>query len=164
MRAASSAAALITCIWRTEPPTSGWDDLASVRRAFSTSSTVDPGGRPSTANGSTGAAPDLTCRLRLATSRPYPGPEEPPQARWLNESRISTYACRTQRAGAIPPRRKRGRTNNMQKTRVRRAGALLVGLALVAAACGDDDDDAPAAATTEAAPDETDAPATTEAP
>ena len=52
----------------------------------------------------------------------------------------------------------------MQKTRVRRAGALLVGLALVAAACGDDDDDAPAAATTDAAPAETDAPATTMAP
>ena len=65
----------------------------------------------------------------------------------------------------------------MQKTRVRRAGALLVGLALVAAACGDDDDDAPAAATTEAAPDRdgrscrrhaapaaTELPAATEAP
>jgi ABC-type branched-subunit amino acid transport system substrate-binding protein len=47
----------------------------------------------------------------------------------------------------------------MQKTRVRRAGALLVGLALVAAACGDDDDDTPSAATTEA-PAETSAPAT----
>jgi len=52
----------------------------------------------------------------------------------------------------------------MQKTRVRRAGALLVGLALVAAACGDDDDDAPSAATTEAPAATTAAPATTEAP
>ena len=51
----------------------------------------------------------------------------------------------------------------MQKTRVRRAGALLVGLALVAAACGDDDDDAPSAATTEAPAATTAAPATTEA-
>jgi ABC-type branched-subunit amino acid transport system substrate-binding protein len=51
----------------------------------------------------------------------------------------------------------------MQKTRVRRAGALLVGLALVAAACGDDDDDAPSAATTEA-PATTASAATTEAP
>jgi branched-chain amino acid transport system substrate-binding protein len=33
----------------------------------------------------------------------------------------------------------------MQKSRVRRVGALLVGLSLVAAACGDDDDDEPAA-------------------
>jgi ABC-type branched-subunit amino acid transport system substrate-binding protein len=46
---------------------------------------------------------------------------------------------------------------------VRRAGALLVGLALVAAACGDDDDDAPSAATTEA-PATTASAATTEAP
>jgi ABC-type branched-subunit amino acid transport system substrate-binding protein len=52
----------------------------------------------------------------------------------------------------------------MQKSRVRRAGALLVGLALVAAACGDDDDDeAPSAATTEA-PGTTAAAATTMAP
>ena len=55
----------------------------------------------------------------------------------------------------------------MQKTRVRRVGALLVGLSLVAAACGGDDDDdsadtaAPAA--TDAAP-ATEAPAATEAP
>jgi NitT/TauT family transport system substrate-binding protein len=40
----------------------------------------------------------------------------------------------------------------MQKTRVRRAGALLVGLALVAAACGDDDDDDAADTATDEAP------------
>ena len=34
----------------------------------------------------------------------------------------------------------RGRTHNMQKSRVKRVGALLVGLTLVAAACGSDDD------------------------
>lgn len=61
----------------------------------------------------------------------------------------------------------------MQKTRVRRVGALLVGLSLVAAACGGDDDDAtdatdaPAPATEAPAP-ETEAPGTeaptTEAP
>lgn len=60
----------------------------------------------------------------------------------------------------------------MQKSRVRRVGALLVGLSLVAAACGDDEEEgtatteAPAAATTEApAADTTEAPApeTTEA-
>ena len=62
----------------------------------------------------------------------------------------------------------------MQTSRVRRAGALLVGLALVAAACGDDDEattattaeasaTAEAPATTEAAP-ETTAAATTAAP
>ena len=44
----------------------------------------------------------------------------------------------------------------MQKSRVRRVGALIVGLSLVAAACGGDDDDAPvadesSATTTEAA-------------
>jgi ABC-type branched-subunit amino acid transport system substrate-binding protein len=55
----------------------------------------------------------------------------------------------------------------MQKSRVRRAGALLVGLALVTAACGDDDE--PSAATeptaSETAPETTEAsaPATTEA-
>jgi hypothetical protein len=38
----------------------------------------------------------------------------------------------------------------MQKSRVRRVGALLVGLALVAAACGDDDDAADEPVTTEA--------------
>jgi ABC-type branched-subunit amino acid transport system substrate-binding protein len=47
----------------------------------------------------------------------------------------------------------------MQKSRVRRVGALLVGLALVATACGDDDDE-PAATD---APVVTEAPATTEA-
>ena len=41
----------------------------------------------------------------------------------------------------------------MQKSRVRRVGALLVGLSLVAAACGDDDEDEPAA--TEAPTEET---------
>jgi ABC-type branched-subunit amino acid transport system substrate-binding protein len=54
----------------------------------------------------------------------------------------------------------------MQKTRVRRVGALLVGLALVAAACGDDEEEpaATAAPTTEAAPETTEAaPETTEA-
>ncbi len=62
----------------------------------------------------------------------------------------------------------------MQTSRVRRVGALLVGLALVTAACGDDEEattatteaaeatDAPA--TTDAAPEATDAPATTAAP
>lgn len=52
----------------------------------------------------------------------------------------------------------------MQKSRVRRVGALLVGLALVATACGDDEV-TPAAATTEApAPETTEAtPETTEA-
>ena len=53
----------------------------------------------------------------------------------------------------------------MQKTRVRRVGALLVGLSLVAAACGGDDDDSadtPAPATDAEAP-TTEAP-TTEAP
>ena len=54
----------------------------------------------------------------------------------------------------------------MQKSRVKRVGALLVGLTLVAAACGSDDDaststDAPAG--TEAAVEETTAPDTTEA-
>ncbi len=51
----------------------------------------------------------------------------------------------------------------MQKSRVRRVGALIVGLSLVAAACGGDDDDAPAAepAATDAPADE---PATTDAP
>src|SRR3954447_7323120 len=52
----------------------------------------------------------------------------------------------------------------MQKSRVRRVGALVVGLALVAAACGDDDDDAAPAATTEAPAATTAAPATTMAP
>ncbi len=60
----------------------------------------------------------------------------------------------------------------MQKSRVKRVGALLVGLTLVAAACGSDDDsssstDAPAASEAPAetdAPVETDAPAATEAP
>lgn len=48
----------------------------------------------------------------------------------------------------------------MQKSRVRRAGALLVGLAMFAASCGDDDETTDTAApTTEAA-----APETTEAP
>ncbi|MFN8023304.1 MAG: ABC transporter substrate-binding protein [Acidimicrobiales bacterium] len=55
----------------------------------------------------------------------------------------------------------------MQKTRVRRVGALLIGLSLVAAACGDDDDEAAsttaAPATTEAAVETTAAPETTEA-
>ena len=55
----------------------------------------------------------------------------------------------------------------MQKTRVRRFGALLVGLALVAAACGDDEETTDTAApTTEAAATETTeamAPETTEA-
>jgi ABC-type branched-subunit amino acid transport system substrate-binding protein len=50
----------------------------------------------------------------------------------------------------------------MQKSRVRRVGALLVGLSLVAAACGDDDDDEGTDAT-EAPTEETSAPATTEA-
>lgn len=48
----------------------------------------------------------------------------------------------------------------MQTSRVRRAGALLVGLALVAAACGDDEE---ASTATTAAPEATEAPATTEA-
>jgi ABC-type branched-subunit amino acid transport system substrate-binding protein len=48
----------------------------------------------------------------------------------------------------------------MQKTRVRRIGALMVGLALVAAACGGDD----SSDTTTSAPAETAAPETTEAP
>jgi ABC-type branched-subunit amino acid transport system substrate-binding protein len=56
----------------------------------------------------------------------------------------------------------------MQKSRVRRVGALLVGLSLVAAACGGDDDAADAPATTVApAPaddDPADEPETTEAP
>src|SRR6056297_4281461 len=56
----------------------------------------------------------------------------------------------------------------MQKSRVKRVGALLVGLTLVAAACGSDDDDDGAASTdapaaTEA-PDDTEAPEDTEAP
>ncbi len=60
----------------------------------------------------------------------------------------------------------------MQKSRVRRFGALLVGLSLVAAACGDDEEEgtatteAPAAATTEAPAADTteaEAPETTEA-
>ena len=55
----------------------------------------------------------------------------------------------------------------MQKTRVRRFGALLVGLALVAAACGDDEETTDTAdPTTEAAATETTeaaAPETTEA-
>lgn len=53
----------------------------------------------------------------------------------------------------------------MQKTRVRRAGALLVGLALFAAACGDDDKDSSdtAAPTTEGAVETTEATETTEA-
>lgn len=52
----------------------------------------------------------------------------------------------------------------MQKSRVRRVGALLVGLSLIAAACGDDEE--PAAATEAPAPATTEAPAadTTEAP
>ena len=41
----------------------------------------------------------------------------------------------------------------MQKARVKRVGALLVGISLVAAACGSDDDDADEAPTTEAASD-----------
>src|SRR5262245_27805190 len=64
----------------------------------------------------------------------------------------------------------RGRTQHMQKTRLRRVGALAVGLSLVMAACGSDDSGdaattdaaettaAPAAETT-AAPDTTEAPA-----
>ena len=36
----------------------------------------------------------------------------------------------------------------MQRTRVKRVGALLVGLTLIAAACGDDDDDEGAATAT----------------
>ncbi len=55
----------------------------------------------------------------------------------------------------------------MQRTRVKRVGALLVGLALVAASCGDDEDTAPATdapQTTAAAPDTTAAPETTAAP
>jgi hypothetical protein len=53
----------------------------------------------------------------------------------------------------------------MKKTRVRRVGALIVGLALVGAACGGDDDtvDTTAPSATEA-PDSTDAPDTTDAP
>ena len=50
----------------------------------------------------------------------------------------------------------------MQKSRVRRVGALLVGLSLVAAACGDDEDDEGTDAT-EAPSEGTEAPATTEA-
>lgn len=52
----------------------------------------------------------------------------------------------------------------MQKSRVRRVGALLVGLSLIAAACGGDDDAAPAttaAPETTAAPDDGDDDATT---
>jgi ABC-type branched-subunit amino acid transport system substrate-binding protein len=49
----------------------------------------------------------------------------------------------------------------MQKSRVRRVGALLVGLSLVAAACGDDDDEGSDA--TEAPSEETSAPETTAA-
>lgn len=56
----------------------------------------------------------------------------------------------------------------MQKTRVRRVGALLVGLSLVAAACGGDDDDATDATDAPAPATEAPAPATeapgTEAP
>jgi ABC-type branched-subunit amino acid transport system substrate-binding protein len=55
----------------------------------------------------------------------------------------------------------------MQKARVRRVGALLVGLSLIAAACGDDEETTPAtepAAETTAAPETTEAaPETTEA-
>ena len=43
----------------------------------------------------------------------------------------------------------------MQKTRVRRVGALMVGLALIAASCGDDDDDDSGAAETTTAATET---------
>ncbi len=54
----------------------------------------------------------------------------------------------------------------MQKSRVRRVGALIVGLSLVAAACGGDDDDAPVAdstpTTSEAATEEATAEATEE--
>ena len=56
----------------------------------------------------------------------------------------------------------------MQKSRVRRVGALLVGLSLVAASCGDDDDDDDDAVATETvapateAPDDTDEPEVTE--
>ena len=51
----------------------------------------------------------------------------------------------------------------MRATRVKRVGALLVGLSLVAAACGSDDDADSGAVTTEAA-ETTDAAETTEAP
>ena len=52
----------------------------------------------------------------------------------------------------------------MQKARVKRVGALLVGLTLVGTACGSDDDPADEPATTEAAPADTEAaPADTEA-
>jgi ABC-type branched-subunit amino acid transport system substrate-binding protein len=51
----------------------------------------------------------------------------------------------------------------MRKTNVRRFGALLVGVSLLAAACGDDDDDGGAADTTAAAPEATEAPADTTA-
>jgi ABC-type branched-subunit amino acid transport system substrate-binding protein len=50
----------------------------------------------------------------------------------------------------------------MERSRVRRVGALIAGLALVAAACGDDDDSGGGAATT-GAPSPTEAPATSAA-
>jgi ABC-type branched-subunit amino acid transport system substrate-binding protein len=60
-----------------------------------------------------------------------------------------------------------GEPTNMQKSRVRRVGALLVGLSLVAAACGDDDDTESATTeaetvTTEAETETTEATETTE--
>lgn len=51
----------------------------------------------------------------------------------------------------------------MQKSRVTRVGALLVGLTLVAAACGDDDDDSSSTEAAEEATEETEAPVETEA-
>ena len=51
----------------------------------------------------------------------------------------------------------------MQKSRVTRVGALLVGLTLVAAACGDDDDDSSSTEAAEEATEETEAPVETDA-
>ncbi len=60
---------------------------------------------------------------------------------WLFRGVDSTYAGASQADETSPSRQTQGEKPNMQKSRVRRVGALIVGLSLVAAACGGDDDD-----------------------
>ena len=116
----------------------GWgaDDLATTRpESRSRTSTlvlwVDES-TPATSGMAANLRPDrsqLQNRTDSGTARPSV----------LVRSHRAPVRFRNLRDRATPPFRNRGRTNNMQKSRVRRVGALLVGLSLVVAACGDDD-------------------------
>src|SRR5688500_5465306 len=84
-------------------------------------------------------------------------PATAPGAR-LRCAATSTWTRRTRVAPDL-----RGGEQHMTRTRVRRVGALLVGLAFVAASCGSDEDDADDTSTTAAAAPATDAPETSAA-